>query len=277
MDDKSSKHYNSALRKPINLLQSPCLYTTFLTPPTSPNDLQKFKSPNDLNKFRSFYPVTSLPQFETPLTVKKYQETSGQKKIDFSNHTSPVNQNGSFVMNFSSPKEKSSPFFVENINGTSPKRSFQNYSESPRILKTQTCNCRKSQCLKLYCECFSAGEVCGVACACSTCKNNKKFQKDRNETIETILQRQPDAFNSKFEKAKHKKGCNCRKSNCLKKYCECLSEGIACSKSCKCFDCKNLGPKDDEIIEKTIKKRKLNPEIREEKTAMKNLRFSLVE
>ena len=184
---------------------------------------------------------------------------------------------------FCSPKEKSAQFLMENFNG-SPKRSYQNYNESPRIVKKETCNCRKSQCLKLYCECFSAGEVCGTSCACSNCKNNKSFQTQRNETIEAILVRQPDAFNSKFERkgskkeTKHKKGCNCRKSNCLKKYCECLSEGIGCSASCKCVDCKNIGPKTEgkEEIEKTIKKRKLNPEEqREEKTVMKkNIRLS---
>lgn len=36
-----------------------------------------------------------------------------------------------------------------------------------------------------------------------------------------------------------KKGCTCKKSNCLKKYCECYGKGEYCSPSCKCVECFN--------------------------------------
>jgi|JI6StandDraft_1071083.scaffolds.fasta_scaffold17997_8 hypothetical protein len=35
-------------------------------------------------------------------------------------------------------------------------------------------------------------------------------------------------------------GCNCRKSNCNKKYCECYRKGRRCIERCTCFDCKNM-------------------------------------
>ncbi len=36
-----------------------------------------------------------------------------------------------------------------------------------------------------------------------------------------------------------KKGCNCKKTKCLKKYCECYNLKIACNSSCNCERCEN--------------------------------------
>jgi hypothetical protein len=37
----------------------------------------------------------------------------------------------------------------------------------------------------------------------------------------------------------HRVGCKCKKSKCLKKYCECFSNGIKCASHCKCENCGN--------------------------------------
>ncbi|XP_031157163.1 protein lin-54 homolog isoform X1 [Sander lucioperca] len=108
------------------------------------------------------------------------------------------------------------------------------------------CNCTKSQCLKLYCDCFANGEFCNN-CNCNNCFNNLEHETERLKAIKTCLERNPEAFKPKIGKGKegesdrrHSKGCNCKRSGCLKNYCECYEAKIMCSSICKCVGCKNF-------------------------------------
>lgn len=111
------------------------------------------------------------------------------------------------------------------------------------------CNCKKSKCLKLYCECFSNLGFCSKECKCVNCYNQEAFKDIRDLVIQETKEKNPYAFIDKFKNKKdvsglidntlHIRGCNCKKTNCRKKYCECFVAGVPCTNLCKCKLCEN--------------------------------------
>ncbi|KAH7658302.1 Lin-54 family protein [Dioscorea alata] len=148
----------------------------------------------------------------------------------------------SMPLKIESPRSRSRP--VYDVKDGTPKKQKQ-------------CNCKHSRCLKLYCECFASGVHCD-GCNCVNCCNNVENEAVRQEAVGLTLERNPNAFRPKIGNSphsirdiredsaefalvgKHNKGCHCKKSNCLKKYCECFQANILCSENCKCIDCKNF-------------------------------------
>ncbi|RNA28194.1 lin-54 -like protein [Brachionus plicatilis] len=177
---------------------------------------------------------------------------------------------------------------IDNLKISTSKPKAANQQTSPVSLNQSSssgstrkpCNCTKSMCLKLYCDCFAQGSFC-VDCNCVNCFNTLDHEEERNKAIKMVLERNPQAFQSKISKftasltmskampaqisqapaptsgiedlisasvttdeldeiqSRHVKGCNCKKSNCLKRYCECFLAKIQCSSLCKCVGCKN--------------------------------------
>ncbi|XP_022881434.1 uncharacterized protein LOC111398655 [Olea europaea var. sylvestris] len=149
---------------------------------------------------------------------------------------------------------------AEEFNKSSPKRKRKKTPESNDDYSSKLCNCKKSKCLKLYCDCFAAGIYCEEPCSCQGCYNRPEYEDTVLETRQQIESRNPLAFAPKTVQnfiypsssicgedetqlskpsIRHKRGCNCKKSMCLKKYCECYQAKVGCSDGCRCEGCKN--------------------------------------
>jgi len=84
-----------------------------------------------------------------------------------------------------------------------------------------------------------------------------EYDNERSKAIKSSLERNPHAFKPKIDWLRpnqnpmftgkgrseierlHQKGCHCKKSNCLKNYCECYEAKVPCTERCKCISCRN--------------------------------------
>ena len=129
--------------------------------------------------------------------------------------------------------------------------------------KRPKCNCRKTRCLKMYCECFANQLFC-ENCNCQECSNLEELSKIRDSALNEAILKNRSAFE---QRSGGRPTCKCKKSECLKKYCEvstfrsfdlpkllrvylteqvtlflykkCFQAGEICGDKCKCVSCSN--------------------------------------
>ena len=53
--------------------------------------------------------------------------------------------------------------------------------------------------LSRYCQCFAAKVTCTSTCNCLACLNTVNNVKEREDAVKSILERNPNAFESKFK------------------------------------------------------------------------------
>ena len=114
--------------------------------------------------------------------------------------------------------------------------------------KCMECNCERSMCLKMYCQCFTAGRYCSN-CNCVNCRNLQgnvhlktkiiELNKGEGKYWHEAIEKEGLKFSRTNIDNKMFKGCHCTKSKCLKGYCDCFNIGRYCTDFCKCISCCN--------------------------------------
>jgi len=94
----------------------------------------------------------------------------------------------------------------------------------------QGCWCKKTHCLKKYCVCFAKMAYCDPnVCSCEYCHNTVAFKtqfQTENSPVVSVVEHE-------------RIFCKCKRTRCLKLYCDCRAAKIPCSELCSCNDCNN--------------------------------------
>uniref|UniRef100_A0A0D9Y188 CRC domain-containing protein n=1 Tax=Leersia perrieri TaxID=77586 RepID=A0A0D9Y188_9ORYZ len=113
--------------------------------------------------------------------------------------------------------------YVDESSQGSPKKKRHKFDNGDGT-SCKHCSCKKSKCLKLYCECFHAGVFCSDPCSCQGCLNKPSNMEAVLSIREQIESRNPLAFAPKVIRTEPGQE---------------LAGGVGCSVNCRCEGCKN--------------------------------------
>ena len=146
------------------------------------------------NVFRPYQRLTPSKEKSQPLA-------SGQKAVSFEKCSSDGYARRSELLTGSRAWSRTMPEKALSPHERSAQRSGRGSLDkspvNPSPGNRRTCNCKRSNCLKLYCDCFASGEYCSN-CNCNCCYNNKDREAFRKEAVRIILDRNPGAFRPKI-------------------------------------------------------------------------------
>ena len=198
---------------------------------------------NNINKFPSvsvIYP-NQPTQFSNDANRINYIKMKESDIIRYNSNELP-----------SISSEKGAFSLLQNYNSGSIANSINkiNYrkNESGEQNIKMHCTCKKTKCIKKYCECYSNKYFC-YDCKCENCENkppqfsdnNKIINQKEEEKNETGKNKQDNENNIDINNNNLDKLiiCTCSKSGCNKNYCECFKAKIKCNNKCRCIKCLN--------------------------------------
>lgn len=151
--------------------------------------------PVEINKIKEFKQFTNIvTPTENKIKIEDdYSEQHNCKESGarfFQLRSSPIQMFNSFSV------QNAAPYLTQTIGPKNPQGGLI-FSDGKVTTKKMCCNCKKSHCLKLYCECFTNKTYC-AGCNCINCLNTQENELVREKAMQATLERNPIAFDPKI-------------------------------------------------------------------------------